>query len=212
MNILALSKNRRSRSSTRGSKAGGPAMTMARSASDLRTRLKKEHPDLVVLDQERRSAMNEVLEEDPSIPILIVQDIGHVARFDFKVGAGSARPTQLEPHTVASLHQATSGRVDARRVARFFGLSLSEVARLLGRSPQAVHKTPDAPGLQQPLSVLLRIATALTRLYSSPEKARIWLNAPHPDLDKARPLELITGGKAEIVADQLEDALLGHPS
>jgi len=91
-------------------------------------------------------------------------------------------------------------------------MSLAGVARLLDRSPQAVHKTPQAPGLQDGLSVLVRIATALTTLFGSSQNARVWLNAPHPDLDKARPIELLKKRKAQVVADLLEDALLGHPS
>jgi uncharacterized protein (DUF2384 family) len=55
------------------------------------------------------------------------------------------------------------------------------------------------------------MATALTTLFGSPLKARIWLNAPNRDLDKLRPIELVKKGKAVIVAELLEDALLGHP-
>jgi hypothetical protein len=61
---------------------------------------------------------------------------------------------------VHELHEA-SGRLDAARVARFFGLSLSALAKALGRSPQTLHKTPDAPRLQGALAPLARIATSL---------------------------------------------------
>jgi hypothetical protein len=115
-------------------------------------------------------------------------------------------------HTVPALHDPVSGRVHATRVAEFLGLSLSTLARLIDRSPQSVHKTPDAPALQEPLSVFARIATSLTRLFGTPEKARVWLNAPHPDLDQTPPVALLRARKAEVVAELLEDALLGHPS
>jgi hypothetical protein len=49
-------------------------------------------------------------------------------------------------------------------------------------------------------------------LFGTPQNARVWLNAPNPDLDKARPIELVKKRKPEVVAALPEDALLGHPS
>jgi hypothetical protein len=39
----------------------------------------------------------------------------------------------------------------------------------------------------------------------------MWLNSPHPDLDETRPIELLKEKKPDVVAELLEDALLGHP-
>ncbi len=86
------------------------------------------------------------------------------------------------------------------------------LARILGRSPQAILKAPDAESLQDQLFVFVRIATLLMSLFGSAHKSRIWLNAPNPDLDKKRPIELLERGKAEIIAALLEDAVLGHPT
>lgn len=153
------------------------------------------------------------------IPLLFVADLAAfdatklVGALEPKEGAtkndrrGKRQWARLQP----GLHDPESGRIDAGKVATFFGLSLSKLAKILRRSPQSVHKTPDAVGLQKKLGIFLRIATALIELFDSEDKARFWLNTPHPELDNTSPMELIERRKAEIVADLLEDALLGHP-
>ena len=54
-------------------------------------------------------------------------------------------------------------------------------------------------------------AAALIALFGSEGDGRIWLNTPNSDLDNTQPLELIEQGQGEIVAELLEDSLLGHP-
>jgi hypothetical protein len=223
MNVIALSE----RAPAKGAAKRTPrkttmSMTLARTSSELSSRLRSERPDLVVLESSRRALVPKLLDQDPHVAILIVNDIdefqaaGSFGRVVGLAGLGSndrRKTTAQSPaHTVSALHDPTSGRVDAARVAAFFGVSLAEMARILGRSPQSVHKTPDAPALQNALGVLIRIATALTTLFTTPENARVWLNAPHPDLDRTRPIELVKQRKADVVAELLEDALLGHPS
>src|SRR5438477_7367891 len=74
-----------------------------------------------------------------------------------------ANPTALS-HAAVSLHDPESGRLNAKRVATLFGLSLRETASLLGQKPQAVSKTPDAPSLQPALAAFERIAALLASL------------------------------------------------
>ena len=93
-----------------------------------------------------------------------------------------------------------------------FGLSVSEIARVLKRKVSTVHKTPDAVGLQQELAVFERIAAALWHLAGSTEGARIWLNAPNPELEDETPANLIRAGEADVIAELLEDVLMGQPS
>lgn len=224
MNVLAVSKRDRKRGLASGSK--GVSFSVVHSPGKLTSTFRTKRPDVVILDRQMpaaigRAFLERLLAEDPSVPILIVEDIDHVKPDTLARVAGvpsraaavsKAADEALVGHALPELHDADTGRVDARPVAEFFGISLAQIARVLGRSPQAVHKTPHAPGLQDGLSVLSRIAAALTTLFGSPKNARVWLNAPHPDLDKARPIELLKMGKAQVVADLLEDALLGHPS
>lgn len=113
-------------------------------------------------------------------------------------------------HLVPDLRNRT-GRLDARKVAVLFGIPLAEVARIAGRQLSTVHKTPASPSLQQPLSLFERIAAALLPLAGSEEGLRMWLNAPNRDLAGHAPIALLSQGQGEIVAELLEDALVGQP-
>ena len=106
------------------------------------------------------------------------------------------------------LHNPVSGRLDAARIAEWFGMPLKSLAGSLGRGYATVHKTPDAAALQDRLAIFLRIASALSRLAGSREGAKAWLNAPNPDLEDNRtPLSAIESGEQAIIAELLEDAL-----
>lgn len=103
-----------------------------------------------------------------------------------------------------------SGRLSARRVAELFGLSLSEVARLLGRNKQTVAKTEDAEALQPGLRTFERV-TRLRALLSDDDFRR-WLNLPSWQLGDEAPIALVKKGQIEIVADLAENMLLGSPT
>ena len=128
-----------------------------------------------------------------------------------RTGALESTPGRQGPPSVEDLHDPATGRLDARRIATWLGVSLTRFARFVGRPVQTLHKTPAAVGLQDALAVFARIATSLTTLFGTRDRARIWLNAPNPDLDGATPMSLLGKRKATVVADLLEDALLGHP-
>jgi hypothetical protein len=122
-----------------------------------------------------------------------------------------ASPVAAFPYLVPELHASDSGRLDAKKIGSFFGLRLAEIARMLGRDLSAVHKTPDAPSLQPGLALFERIAAPLLYLAGSAENLRIWMNAPNPDLEDETPLAVLKDGEGEIVAELLEDALVGQP-
>ena len=57
-----------------------------------------------------------------------------------------------------------------------------------------------------------RILSALGSLFGPRSKERDeWLDAPNPDFDGLTPHELVANGRAVILAEYLEDRLLGHP-
>jgi hypothetical protein len=114
-------------------------------------------------------------------------------------------------HLALDLHDPASGRLDAKRISAIFGLPLSGVARIVGRELSAVHKTPDALSLQPGLTIFERIAAPLLYLAGSPENLRIWLNAPNPELEGETPVALLKSGEGEVVAELLEDTLVGQP-
>ncbi len=113
---------------------------------------------------------------------------------------------------VPELRSDRTGRLDATLVAEHFGWKLTELSNALGRSVQAVHKTPDARGLQKGLEKLERAALLARRLVS--DKAsdlRKWLNTPSPDLDEEKPGKLLLE-KPDVVVQWLEDAASGQPA
>ena len=110
------------------------------------------------------------------------------------------------------LHDPQSGRLDARRVADFYAIPLADVARALGGSLSRLHKTPASASAQAGLGVFERIGRALLCLAGSPENARVWLRAPDPQLEHQTPLTLIVEGRGQVVAEMLDDMLLGQPS
>jgi hypothetical protein len=200
-------------------KSARVTVATARSAGDVtkRFRGRGRRPDLVVVDAKLGADVLPKIAAGAGGTAILFQDLEQVtsetvAAFAAAPVAAPGAPRETPAHTVPELHDPTSGRLDAARVASFFGLSLSALAKALGRSPQTMHKTPDAPRLQGALAPFARIATSLLTLFRTAEKARVWMNAPHPDLDRVTPLDLVKANKADAVADLLEDALLGHPA
>ena len=115
-------------------------------------------------------------------------------------------------HVVPQLHNSQSGRLDARQVAGYFDIELKAIASLLGQKLTTVSKTADSKTLQPGLTTFGRIATALENLVGSEQNRRIWLAAPNPQLGGKTPLQTITEGDADIVADLLENMLVGQPA
>ena len=70
-----------------------------------------------------------------------------------------------------------NGNISAERLAKLYGVSLSELAGWLSRSRQAVTKTPDADSLQPALRFFERVARL--RLGIKGDSAfRKWLRTP----------------------------------
>ncbi len=103
-----------------------------------------------------------------------------------------------------------SGKLSANNVASVFGLSVAELAALIGRTRQALSKTPDANSLHPLLQPFERVARL--RAVLSKEEFRQWLHLANDDLEGRTPLELIRLGKVAVVAELVEDMLTGSPS
>jgi hypothetical protein len=103
-----------------------------------------------------------------------------------------------------------SGKLSAQKAATVFGLSVAELARLIGRGRQGVTKTPEANSLQPLLAPFERVARLKTRL--SQGAFRSFLNMANEQLDDRTPLEVIRSGRVEVVADLVEDMLTGSPT
>jgi hypothetical protein len=136
--------------------------------------------------------------------------------------AGSARPkvaparrspldkAKAVMQATADLREA-NGNLSAVRVAKTYGVSLSQLAGWLGRTKQAVSKTPDADSLQQALVYFERVARVRLAMENDRE-FRKWLRTPHELLDHAPPLDLMARGEWQAMADYVDDMLTGAPT
>ncbi len=102
-----------------------------------------------------------------------------------------------------------NGNLSAERIAKLYGISQSQLADWLGRTRQAVAKTPDADSLQEALGYFERVAR-LTAVMSA-DGFRKWLRMPHPEVAAKNPLELMAKGEWQAVADFVDDILTGTP-
>jgi hypothetical protein len=109
----------------------------------------------------------------------------------------------------ADLREA-NGKLSAARVAKVFGVSLSQLAGWLGRTKQAVSKTPDADSLQDALGYFERVAR-LRMVLKDAGSFRKWLRTPHPEVVGKNPLELLDRGEWQALADFVDDILSGTP-
>jgi hypothetical protein len=116
------------------------------------------------------------------------------------------------PHLALDLYDTESGRLDARRIGALFGIKLGDLARLLHQKLPTLSKTPDAPSVQSGLLLFQRMGLVLIRLVGSTEGIRIWMNAPNPQLEGKMLLSVVLEGQGKVVAEMLEDLLLGQPN
>ncbi len=134
---------------------------------------------------------------------------------------GKAAPQGVSPRfspsdKVKSVLAATAdlrlpnGNLSAERIAKLYGVSLSRLAAWLGRTKQAVSKTPDADSLQSALSYFERVAR-LRLVVKDDAEFRKWLRTPHPDVAGENPMELLAVGQWQALADLVDAILTGAP-
>lgn len=110
-----------------------------------------------------------------------------------------------------------SGRLDAVKVAEFFGLTPTELARILQVKRQTLFKTPDSLNLQKKLYPFEEIVRGLLMVDDDPALFRQWLNTPSRDLPKKdgqhmTPMDMIREGHPTVIAGLIDSALTGHSS
>jgi hypothetical protein len=109
------------------------------------------------------------------------------------------------------LRNERSGRIDARRVADYLAIPLRQLADALQLPYAGVHKTPDAPRLQAPFAVIVRILELADAAFGDRDGVRMWLNRPLYELESESPLSVILAGEAGAVETLLENARAGIP-
>lgn len=103
------------------------------------------------------------------------------------------------------------GNLSAERVASLYGVSMNQLAGWLGKSRQAVSKTPDADSLQAGLAYFERVAR-LRAVVKSDEAFRKWLRTDSDLLDGDSPLDVMARGEWQVMADYVDDMLTGAPT
>jgi hypothetical protein len=109
------------------------------------------------------------------------------------------------------LHDNTSGRIDAQKLAVYMGVPLKRLAEGLQLNYKAIHRNPSAEAIQPPLKPVKRSMEILNEFFNKPETVRVWLNTPHPDLDGHTALEMILADNPIAVLRILENAAAGVP-
>lgn len=109
------------------------------------------------------------------------------------------------------LHDETSGRIDAQKLAAYMGVPLKRLAEALQLNYKAIHRNPSAEAFQPALKPVKRSVEILHDFFHKPETVRVWLNTSHPDLDGHTALEMILANNANAVLRILENAAAGVP-
>ena len=111
------------------------------------------------------------------------------------------------------LYDPDSGRIDARAIADELAIPVSDIARAIGKSPPAVRKTPDAPGLQEALRPLASLVDRMYALFLSDiVNVRIWLNAPNRGLEGKPPMQYLLAGRLDVLDNLIGAIEHGFPS
>lgn len=131
--------------------------------------------------------------------------------------AAQSGPDTIDAHPLLSgvtafLHNPDSGRLDAKRVAKFYGEPLNKFAVALGVTPSAVSQTPDSRKYQDFLGAFERVAR-IVPLLENKTSFSAWAHTPSKELKGETPIEYLWGGpaKARQLADVVEEVLVGQP-
>ena len=144
---------------------------------------------------------------------------GRASQWTAAAATPAAQPARdaLDAHPLLSgvtafLRNPDSGRLDAKRVAEFYGEPLKKFAVALGVTPSAVSQTPDSRKYQDFLSAFERVARVVP-LLENRTSFSVWAHTPSKELKGGTPIEYLWGGpaKARQLADIVEEVLVGQP-
>lgn len=115
-------------------------------------------------------------------------------------------------HFLTETRSPESGKLDARLAARTLGLTMRELAQVLGRDPSGLSKHPTSDRLQPSLQALDDLALHLRDVFGSLETARMWLRAPNPVLAAETPISYLLRGDVTALRKLLTMAETGMPT
>lgn len=117
----------------------------------------------------------------------------------------------IEEAFVEGFHDPETGRLDAKRVADAYGVSLSALARGLKITQSALSKRPTAAAAQVSLRELEFTWATLLAVLRTDERVRAWLNSKSRHLGAQAPIDLLTRGSAEALANYIRSVIVGEP-
>jgi Protein of unknown function (DUF2384) len=126
-----------------------------------------------------------------------------------RVAKGEMNSVRVHETFVPDFHDDT-GRLDATRVARAMGLTLSQIAKAIGVTTSALSKRRNAAAAQAGLRELEFSWATLLEMLGEVQLARAWLHAGHPDFSGQSPLHYLTEGGAKRLGDYLRAAVAGE--
>ena len=148
---------------------------------------------------------------------LLRRRVGQVPARTGRIMEATAAHSDLDGHPLIAdatgfLRDPDSGRLDARRVADFYGEPLKKFADKLGVTPPAVSQTPDSPKYQGLLGYFEKVAR-IAPLLENKASFSGWVKTPNRELKGETPLDLLWGGpaRAQRMVDAVEDVLVGQP-
>jgi hypothetical protein len=125
--------------------------------------------------------------------------------------AESSNPVKTPRVILPELHDAATGRIDAKKVAAYLAIPLSKISESLKVDYKTIYKTPSAAALQPRIRPIKRSLEILSEMIDNRKTVLAWLNTPHPFLDKKTPLQIIEEGDAEQLETILENVVAGIP-
>lgn len=132
-------------------------------------------------------------------------------KVEVELSRGEISRHPIEEQVVSEFHDRRTGRLDATRVARAYGVSLSALARALSVTQSALSKRSTAAAAQAGLRELEFAWAALIDAVKSPDRVRAWLHSPRPDLNSRPPITLLLKGSAEAFANYVRSMVAGEP-
>lgn len=115
-------------------------------------------------------------------------------------------------HFLPETRSQETGKLDARRLAKVFGLSMKELSQVLGREQSGVGKHPTSQSLQEPLEELEILGLQLQNVFGDLGTGRMWMRAPNPVLAGEAPIIYLLGQQPQAVARLLQMAETGMPT
>jgi hypothetical protein len=109
-----------------------------------------------------------------------------------------------------SLHNGKSGRLDIKLVSELFGLTVSELARLIVVEEKTALKTTDSKIIHEKLLPFEQVAEGLDLMGGDPSSFKRWLRTANAELSNRTPLALIEEGQVDELAGIVLGALLGQ--